>query len=136
MEQQAADISWLNSEILKGLGRGVNLLIDKFPFDLVGRGDRPPEGLVEDTRNWLEDGLWNVDVSAVLDNFLVHHLGNLSSRIVLGTVEFVSLRSSAIVLEHFLKGLANIDGLERSELKPKLTFSYLREQASNALACG
>lgn len=72
MEQQAAEISWLDAKILEGLRRRVNLLVNKFPFDLVGRRDRPPKELVQDAGNRLEDELRDIDVSAMLDDLLVY----------------------------------------------------------------
>jgi hypothetical protein len=125
VECQAAGISWLDIEVLEGFRCRVNLLINKFSFDFVGRGDRPPECLVEDAGHWLEDELRDIDMSAMLDNFPIHQLSNLCCGIILWAVEFVGLRGGIIILEHFFKALAHVDYLERSVAKKKIMSSLL-----------
>lgn len=120
MKSQAAELGWLNSKVAESLRRWINLLVDKFALDFVGGQDRPPESLVQDLGNWLNDLFRNIDVSAVLDDLLVYKLGNFSCRIILWTVEFKGLRCGAVILKHLLKSLTDVDCLqEPSEVNGK-----------------
>jgi hypothetical protein len=135
VECQAADISWFDAKVLECLRREVNFLINKFPFDLIGRQDWPPQSSVQDCRSRLENGLRDIDMSAMLDNLLIDQFSNLCRGVILGAVELEGLRGSIVILEHFLKGLANVDSLQRLVTKSTPFNHYLHERASNVLAC-
>ena len=111
MESKLAQLSRLNAKVLERLGRRVNVLVHELPLNLVGGHDRPPEVLVQVVSHGLEHGLGQVDVTSVLDDFAVHQLRNLSRRVVLGSVELVSLSHGAVVVQHMLKSSANVGGL-------------------------
>lgn len=113
MESKLAELSGLNPEILERLGRRVNLLVHEFPLNLVGRHDRPPEVLVQVVSHRLEHGLGQVDVTTVLDDFPVHQSGNLSHRVVLGSVELIRLSHCGVVVQHVLESSANVGGLNQ-----------------------
>lgn len=104
----------VHAEILEGLGLGVDLLVDELALHLVGGHGVPPEVLVEVVGEGLENGLGDVDVSALLDDFTVHQLGDLRGGVVLGTVELESLTNRAVIVQHLLEGSTDVNGLERA----------------------
>ena len=112
MEGEVAQLSRLNSKILEGLGRLVNLLVYEFPLNLVGRYDRPPEVLVKVVSHGLENRLGQIQVTTVLDDFTVHKLRNLGHGVVLRAVELVGLTYSAVIVQHMLKSRTDIRGLD------------------------
>lgn len=72
VECKTAKLCWLNSKIPEGLGSRIDLLVNKFALNFIGGQNRPPESLVQETGSGLEDPLGKVDVSAVLDDFLIY----------------------------------------------------------------
>lgn len=78
VECKAAQFSWLHSKVLECLRGWINPLINEFSLNLIGRDDRPPESFVQEASGWLQDGFGEVDVTTVLDDFLVNQLGDLS----------------------------------------------------------
>lgn len=131
----------VHAEILEGLGRGVDLLVNELALDLVGGHGVPPEVFVEVVGEGLEEGLGNVNVGALLDDFTVDQLGNLRGGVVLGTVELEGLTNGAVIVQHLLKGGTDVNGLKKSELvMSRLVESMvsrdLRGPASSAPACG
>lgn len=104
----------VHAEILEGLRRGVNLLVDELALDLIGRHGVPPEVLVEVVGEGFEDGLGDVYVGALLDDFTVHQLGDLRGGVVLRTVELEGLANGAVVVQHLLKGSTDVNGLEKA----------------------
>ena len=108
---QIGQIGLRNAEVLEGLRCGVDHLVDELTLNLIGRHGVPPEELVEVVSQGLQDGLGEVDVAALLDDFTVNQLGDLRSRVVLGTVQLVSLTGGGVVVQHSLKTLTNVDGL-------------------------
>lgn len=113
MVGEIGDICRLDAEVLEGLGRRIDDLVVELTLNLIGRHDGPPEGLVHNTSNRLENPLGHIDVAPLLVDFAVNHLGDLSGRVGLGAVKFKGLGSSVIVEEHLFKSLANVDHLER-----------------------
>lgn len=112
VEGQVGQVGRLvHTQILEGLGRGVDLLVMEFPLDLIGRRGVPPQVLVKVVGEGLQNRLGEVEVAALLDNLTVHQLGDLGSRVVLGAVELVGLTNRALVVQHQLQSSANIDGL-------------------------
>ncbi len=115
MVSKVSKVNWLDAEILEGLGVWIDDLIDELALDLVTGKNRPPKSLVKESGGWLKDGLWHVNVSAVLVNFLVNQLSDLGHRIVLWSVKLVCLGCGAVILEHLLEGRSDIDGVHRPE---------------------
>lgn len=140
VEGEVLQLSRLNPKILEGLGRGVDSLVDEFPLDLIGGDGGPPEVLVQVVSQSLEGTLGQVQVTTALDDFTVHELGNLSGRVVLGTVELIGLTRSGVVVKHVLESSANIRGLDWTSAKHStitcVAQNILREQARSAPACG
>merc|ERR1712054_320865 len=113
---KVSNVAGHNVQILKGLGLGVNDLVQELALDLVGR-DRPPvEVLVEETSHGFQDGLGDVDVTALLVDLLVDHAGNLRELVLLGTVQLKGLRGRRVVVQHLLQGRTNVNGVNRPEL--------------------
>ena len=111
MESKGVEISRFNSQVLEGLRGRVDLLVNEFPFNFISRCDGPPEESVQPVSSRLHDSFWNVDVSALLDDFTVNKLGNLLGRVVLGTVELEGLGSGPFFHEHNFKSPTNINSL-------------------------
>ena len=108
---QIGQIGLRNAEVLEGLRCGVDHLVDELTLNLIGGHGVPPEELVEVVSQGLQDGLGEVDVAALLDDFTVNQLGDLRSRVVLRTVQLVSLTGGGVVVQHSLKTLTNVDRL-------------------------
>lgn len=108
---ERAELSRLNVQILERLGGRVNVLINELTLNLISRKSRPPQVFVEVVSSGLKNGLRNVDVAAMLDDFLVDNLGDLSSRVLLGTVKLECLRRGIVIVQHALKSSSDIDGL-------------------------
>lgn len=114
VEGQVGQIgSLLHAQILEGLGCGVDFLVEELALDLVRGHGVPPDVLVEVVGERLEDGLGDVDVTALLDNFAVDELGNLGGRVVLGSVKLVCLTGGGIVVQHALQSGSDVNGLDR-----------------------
>lgn len=115
VESQVGQVGCLlHAQVLERLRLGVNDLVNKLALDLIGRQGVPPEVLVNVVGERFEEGLGNVDVAALLDDFAVDQFGNLGGGIVLGTVQLEGLTSSAVVVQHTLEGATDINGLDRS----------------------
>ena len=112
MKSKTAELCRLDPKVFKSLCLWINLLINELSLNIIGRQYWPPESLVEQAGGWFEDGLGNIDVTTLLDNFFVYQLGKFCCLVVLWTVQLVSLFGSAVILKHFLQCLTNIDGLE------------------------
>lgn len=69
----------------------------------------PPNGLIECTSNGFENSLRNVDMSPLLENFLVDHFCDLRHAVLLGAVEFKSLANSRVIVQHLFQTSANVD---------------------------
>lgn len=110
---EVCDVSGLNTKILEGLGLGVNDLVHELALDLVGRESVPPERIVKHTSNRLEESLGDVQVSALLEDFLINKFGDLPHGVLLRSIQFEGLSGSAVVVEHLLQCRADIDGLGR-----------------------
>jgi len=115
---EGADITSLDAKVLEGLGGLINELVVELPLNLVGRHDGPPQRLVDKSGNRLENLLGHVDVPALLHDFPVDHLGDLGSRVLLGAVELIRLRGSAVVQANLLERLTNIDNLQSCQINP------------------
>lgn len=111
VESQVSKVSWLNAKVLEGLRIWIDDLIQELTLDLVTGKDWPPESLVKEGGSWLKDGLWHVDVSAVLVDFLVNQLSDLSCGVVLWAVKLVCLGGSAVILNHLLQSSSDINGV-------------------------
>lgn len=107
----------LDAEILECLCAGVDHLVDEFALHLVGRHGRPPEELVQVKGKRLKHCLGQVEVAAVLDNFPVDNLGDLGSRILLGSVKLECLTSSKVIVEHTLERTSDINNLGKKMSK-------------------
>lgn len=108
---EVGDIDGLHAEILERLGLRVNDLVHELTLNLIGGQGVPPEGLVQDTSDGLENGLGNVDVSTLLEDFLVHKLSDLGHAVLLRSVQLVGLASSGVVVKQLLESGTNINGL-------------------------
>lgn len=111
MESKGVEVSWLNPQVLEGLSSWVDVLVNEFSFDFVGGCDGPPEESVQPVSGRLHDDLWNVDMSALLDDFTVNKLGDFLGGVVLGAVELKGLSGGPFFLEHDFKGPANVNSL-------------------------
>ena len=113
MEGQVGQIgSLLHTQVFEGLGFWVDHLVDELALDLVGRQGVPPQVLVDVVGEGLEEGLGDVDVAALLDDFAVDQLGNLGGGVVLGAVKLVGLTGGAVVVQHALERATDINGLD------------------------
>lgn len=113
MESQVLQLGRLNTQVLEGLGRGIDLLVDELALNLVRRPDVPPQQLVHVVRERLQQGLGHVDVAAALDDLAVHQLGDLGHRVVLGAVQLEGLTRGRVVVQHVLQSGSDINGLHR-----------------------
>lgn len=111
VEGEVAEISRLDAEVLEGLSGGINLLVNEFPLDLIRRESVPPEEPIEPVGGRLQNGLRDVDVTAVLDDLTVHELSDLSCGVVLRTVKLEGRRGGRVIVQHALQSVANIDSL-------------------------
>ena len=114
---ELANVTRGNSEILEGLGRGVNDLVVELALDLLARNiGGPPEHLVENSSEGLQDSLGKVDVPPLFVDLLVDQLGNLSHGVKLRSVKLERLRGSAVVERDLLEGLADVNDVNGPEL--------------------
>lgn len=111
VEGEVGQVCRLDAEILERLCVGVDHLVDELALYLVGRHGRPPEELVQVKGKRLKHCLGQVDVAAVLDNFPVDNLGDLGSRVMLGSVKLEGLASSKVIVEHTLESTSDINSL-------------------------
>lgn len=103
----------LHAQVLEGLGCRVNHLVHELALHLIGGQGVPPQELVHVVGEGLEDGLGDVDVTALLDDFTVDQLGDLGGGVVLGTVQLEGLAGGAVIVQHTLQSGTDIDGLDR-----------------------
>lgn len=108
---ELGNVTRLNAQVLEGLGLGINHLVDELSLNLVSGESMPPEHLVHDAGNRLEDCLGDVDVSSLLVDFGIHHGCDLAHAVLLGAVELKRLTSGGVIVEDLLKGGTNINGL-------------------------
>ena len=111
----SCNVHWLNAEVLEGLGARVDDLVHELSNDLVSATDGPPEELVQEICKRAHDLVRNVDVPPGLEDFAVHHFLELSHLVLLWSVELVRLSGSAVVVEHLLESLADINGVDGPE---------------------
>jgi hypothetical protein len=111
MECETCELGWFNSKILEGLGSWIDFLVNELALNLVGGENGPPESLVQEAGCRLENTLGEVDVAAVLDDFLINQLGDLCCRVVGWAVQLVGLGCGAVILEHDLQRLTHINSL-------------------------
>ena len=137
MKGQTAQLCRLNPQIFERLRRRINLLINKLPLYLIGRQNRPPKCSIQKTSYRFQNRLRQINVSTMLDDFLVDELGNLGCGVVLWAVELVGLRGGGVVLEHFFEGFAYVDCLYYVRGRwDGYGERELRERANSVLACG
>ena len=105
---KTTQLRWLNSQILEGLRRRINFLIDKFSFHTIGTHLCPPKAFVDEICNWFQDPFGNIDVPPMLDDFAVYELGDFGHGVVRWAVELVGLGGGVIVMEHDFEGLAYV----------------------------
>jgi hypothetical protein len=112
VEGQIRQISRLHAQVFECFGRFVNLLIDEFPFNLIGRvEDLPPQKLVQVISNRFEQAFWDVDVSSLFDDFFVDELGNLSHGVIGRSIKLESLTRRGVVECNLLESLTNVNSL-------------------------
>lgn len=109
---ELADVTRLDTKVLERLGVLIDDLVNVLHLDLLFRDNWPPQQLVQDDSNRLQDLPGHVDVLALVEDFSVDHLGNLGSRVFLGAVQLVGLRSRVVVVEHQFKSMADIDRVD------------------------
>ena len=113
MEGQVGQIGGLvHTQVLEGLGCRVNHLVNELALHLVGGQGVPPQELVDVVGVGLEEGLRDVDVTALLDDFTVDQLGDFGGGVVLGAVQLEGLSGSAVIVQHSLQSGTDINGLE------------------------
>lgn len=110
---EVGNVARFDTKVLECLGLRIDDLINELALDLIGRQRVPPKSLVKHTGDGLENSLWNVEMSPLLKDFLVYHLGDLCHAILLGTVELKGLAGSRVVVQHLLKCHTDINGLHR-----------------------
>lgn len=108
---KTGDLSRLNVQVLESFGSRINVLINELAFNLVSGHGRPPQVFVKVVSSGLKNNLREIDVAAMLDNFLVDNLGKLSSRVLLGAIELKGLRSGVVIVQHALKSGSDINCL-------------------------
>lgn len=111
MKRQTTQLRRLNPQILECLRLRINLLIEKLFFHLVRRRGRPPDELIQHSRNGFEDAFGDVDVAAAFVDFAVDELRDFGHGVVFRAVELEGLGGGGVVLEHVFEGLTDVDGL-------------------------
>lgn len=106
-----ANLTRLNAKVLEGLCSLINNLVVELTLNLISRANGPPKNLVEQSSHGLQDGLGDVNVSPLLEDFPVNQLRDFSCRVVLGAVELKGLGYGVVIVEDLLQSLANIDNL-------------------------
>lgn len=106
---EVGNVTRLNAEVLEGLGFRIDDLIHEFSLDLICRHCVPPESLVENLSNGLQHRLGDIEMSALLEDFLVNKVCNLSHAVLLRSVELKGLSSGGVIIEHLLKSGTDID---------------------------
>lgn len=112
----AVDGIWLNSQVGESESVWINDLVQELSLNLIRRDGWPPDGLVEDVGNWLEDGLWHVDVASLLHDFLLNQLLDLSHGKLFWAVELKGLAMSPVVVHDDLQSTGDIDDVNWVEL--------------------
>lgn len=108
---EVLNVTRSNAQILEGLGVLVNLLVDELPVDIRSIDDGPPEDLVEELCNRLQNGSRHIDMPSLLEDLAVDHLSNLLRRVFVGAVELICLSSCGVIISDDLKSFANINRL-------------------------
>lgn len=103
----------LHAQVLEGLGIRVDDLVEELALHLIGGQGVPPQELVDVVGEGLEEGLGDVNVTALLDDFTVDQLGDLGGGVVLGAVQLEGLTGGAVVVQHALQSGTDINGLDR-----------------------
>ena len=81
-------------------------------------------------------------MASVFDDFFVDFIGDFGHGVICWTIEFVGFGGGGIVMAHYFKGLADIDGLVAGFSIWWMTDDWskaggdLRERARIVLACG
>lgn len=110
--RQVPELGRFHVEVSERLRAAVDDLVQTLLLHLVGAQDRPPDHLVQVVQHGLEQPLRQVDVSALLDDFSIHDLGDLGHAVVRGTVELERLSGGGVVVADALESLANVNGLD------------------------
>lgn len=84
---ELGNVTRLNIQILECLGLGVDDLVQVLALNKILREGVPPEQSVHDLGDRLHDGLGDVDVGSLLEDFLVNHGSNLSHGVLLGAIK-------------------------------------------------
>jgi hypothetical protein len=92
VEGQIAEFSGLDTQVLESFGGRVDRLIDEFSLYFVFGHNRPPQRFIEHFGQGFQHPLRYVNVAAVLDDFLVHQVRNLSRGVMGRTIKLESLR--------------------------------------------
>lgn len=91
MVGEVSNVTGLNAQIPESLGLRVDVLVQELTLYLIGSDGSEIEELVEQLGDGFQDSLGDVDVAALLVDFLVNHLGDLTHAVLLGAVELEGL---------------------------------------------
>lgn len=81
-------------------------------LNLIGGHGGPPESLVKVVGGGLGDELGDVEGGTVLNDLPLNKLGKFGHGVVGRAVELKSLANGALVVQHQLKGVSDLGGLE------------------------
>lgn len=116
---QIFQVSRLDAEVLKGLCRAVDELVDGLLLTLVSTSNWPPNKLVKVVQERFHHSLWYVNVSSLMNDFPINQFTNFGHAVFLRTVELKRLSSCGVVVANLLKSSTNINclGLSVRELE-------------------
>lgn len=115
VEGQVLQFRWFHTQIFECFRCLVDLLIDEFPFNLVGRVENlPPQELIEIMSQRFEHLFWNVDMSSLLDDFSINDCRYLSHGVFRRSVELKCLPRCGVVKSNLLESLSHINSLSQS----------------------
>lgn len=112
MEGQVRQLGRFHAQICERLRRFIDLLIDEFPFNLVGRVENlPPQKLVQIMSHRLKQPFGDIDVSPLLDDFFVNQLSDLGHGVISGSIKLESLTRRRVIKRDLLERFPHVNGL-------------------------
>lgn len=112
MESQVLQFSRLHPQVFECFRCLVDFLIDKFPFNLIGRVENlPPQELVEIMGYRFKQPFWNINMSSLLDDLFVNDRRYLSRGVFGRPIELKCLSRCGVVKSNLLESLAYINSL-------------------------